>query len=341
MKSTLYILLIALFGFIPNKNCEVKSTNVDSCPCAVVTPPDTTPVLNPIGLIVMCGQSNMEGNNASDVLSSPYTLQYSNPTIYYKRTTLVSDTGKVQAFWSGKNNQWRYTYLSNIGPETSLAYELSKQDKKYGIVKYSLGGSALVDAFQGKLSYSAGIWCVNTTKAAGGQFGKHFDTLMQSFILPAIQRYKNLGYTPYIEAFSWCQGEYESGTGTYEATHYEPELKRLIDSFKVGVNPYASTQNMKVIISRIHNNFKVGTRPQLNAIRTALVNTANYYGSNGYWINTDLYPIRTDSVHWSKSGQIIHGQDIANIILSTPQARPLASRECVIYNYSLYKAAFK
>lgn len=266
-------------------------------------------------IIVMAGQSNMEGeNDGTTNISSPYTGALSNAKIYYKNTTSGTTNGAIQTLQYGTNNNWRTDHLNDVGPEIGLGYHLPiLLSHQIGIIKYSLGGSVLCD--DGVSVRSAGLWDVNGSASRAGSFGLHFPILVNNFVKPAIQKFIEAGYTPKIIAFSWCQGEGDA-TFLYGAQHYEERLTELLDEFKNqirGVEPNVDT--MHVVISRIHNNFSPA-RTYQNEIRTALVNVATNY-LNGHWINTDSYPTRTDDnfTHWTRQAQAAnHGQDIANLI---------------------------
>lgn len=273
-------------------------------------------VIDWLPVVVMAGQSNMEGDNSeTTALTSPYTGVLTNAKIYFKTTSSGTTNGVIQSFQNGVNNQWRTGQLPDNGPEVGVAYHLPLLiSHQIGIVKYSLGGSRLVD--DGVTNAASGLWDVNGDAGRAGVWGLHYYILVNNFVKPAIQKFIESGFTPRIYAFSWCQGESDA-TIQYCALNYETKLTQLLNQFKsdlVSIEPNVS--NINVIITRIHNNFNVGTRPYLTEVRTALVNVATNY-PNCQWINSDGYALKADNIHWTRQAQAAsHGQDVANVIAS-------------------------
>lgn len=264
-----------------------------------------------IPVIVMAGQSNMEGPNDASAVPSPYNLLLPNAKVFYKKST-DGPEGEIASLQYGVNNNWRESELKTCGPELSIGYQLPLEiGGKIGIIKYSLGGSRLVD--DSVTECKAGLWDVNGDPSRAGAYGLHFKKLVNNFVKPAIQKYIDAGYTPKIAAFVWCQGESDA-TIQYCAKNYEVKLTQLLNEFKNQLRTLdPGVDTMQVVISRIHNNFTPGKRPYLIEVRTALENVGNKY-TNAHWINTDAYPLMPDSTHWTKAGQIMHGLDITNTL---------------------------
>lgn len=267
-------------------------------------------------VVVMAGQSNMEGDNSeTTALTAPYTGVLSNAKIYFKTTSSGTTNGVIQSFQNGVNNQWRTSQLPDNGPEVGVAYHTPLLiSHQIGIVKYSLGGSRLVD--DGVTNSASGLWDVNGDAGRAGVWGLHYYILVNNFVKPAIQKFIDAGFTPRIYAFSWCQGEADA-TIQYCALNYETKLTQLLNQFKTdlaSIEP--NVANMNIIITRIHNNFNPGTRPYLTEVRTAQANVAANY-LNAHMINSDGYAVKSDNIHWTRQAQAAsHGQDVANVIAS-------------------------
>lgn len=267
-------------------------------------------------IIVMAGQSNEEGDNADTApISAPYTGVLADAKVFFKNNITATNNGVIQSLQAGVNNQWRTgtsSIINSIGPEISLGYQLPIDiSHPIGVVKFSLGGSRLVD--NGVTNSNGGLWDVDGDASRGGSFGLLFPILVNYFVLPAIQKYIAAGYTPKIAAFHWCQGEADA-TIEYCADNYQTKLVQLLDTFKDLVRAAdPNVDNMAVVISRIHNNFTPGTRPYLNTVRAAQVSIGTSY-TNASWIDTDSYPVKPDNTHWTKAAQITHGNDITNIL---------------------------
>jgi hypothetical protein len=302
--------IIALAFFVLIFGCQKKQHKEQYKTYSRPKPPATNPILD---VIVMAGQSNMVGNNSWIAMPIEYTSPMPFVLTFFKGNTSAVDDGVIQPLQYGVNNNWAANDRTSCGSEISLGSELSIVNaRRIGVVKYAYNGSMLVD--DGSLIYDAGLWDVNANAARCGTGGKHFDIFVNRFVLPAIAKYKALGYTPRISGFCWTQGEADASR-SFQSSHYQERMIQMIDSFKSVVNPYASTANMQVVISRLHNKFRVGERPYLNTVRTAQVNIANHYGVNGHWIDTDTYGVASDSTHFIKQAEIDMGIAMANFIL--------------------------
>lgn len=268
-------------------------------------------VVDFLPIVVMAGQSNMEGDNSdTTALSAPYVGALTNAKVYFKNTTSGTTNGVIQNLQNGVNNNWRSATLSSNGPEIGVGYHLPLLiSHQIGIIKYSLGGSRLVD--DGVTVSNAGLWDVDGNASRAGAFGLHFPILVNNFVKPALQKYIDAGFNPRLYAFSWCQGEADA-TIQYCADNYQTKLVQLLNQFKIDLQPFEpNVVNMNVIITRIHNNFNPGTRPYLTEVRTAQENVGNTY-ANALWLNSDSYAVKTDNIHWTRQAQAAqHGQAVA------------------------------
>lgn len=256
--------------------------------------------------VITCGQSNEEGAGVTTTGGGIYDNSQPYTYIFYKPDNTSTNNGKLQKynFNSGNNNYRTPVY---VGPDISVGVKYHElTGKPLLIIKYALGGSALVD--DGVTTTAAGIWQIDADATRANNL-LHYSIALNNFIIPCINYCKANGITLNIIAFNWCQGETDS-TSLLRSSAYESEFKRMFDALKTALTPYnVLSPNFRPLITRIHNNFTPGTRPFLTEIRTALVNLANYYG--GQWINSDSYSLIGDLIHWDSAGQIQHGIDRA------------------------------
>lgn len=253
--------------------------------------------------VILAGQSN-ESGSAIGTQTATYA-GYHNNYIFYKPDATSTNNGAFQCFKFGSNNACVAGDLSKGCPATTLSYQFYQDTKEpLLIIKYAYGGSCLVD--DGSV-YTNGLWQIDANATNANNL-VHYNILMNNFVIPAIQ----LAQSKHIEldfvSMFWCQGEGDSDSPTaYRSQHYEAELIRLFDSVKTTLQAQGvMNAGFKPIISRIHNNFNPA-RAYSGAVRTALVNVANHYGSS--WIDTDAYPLIADNTHFTMQGQETHGLD--------------------------------
>jgi len=255
--------------------------------------------------IICMGQSNEQGDGTANV-SNAYKNSQPNTLIFYKPDETSTDNGVLQNYQWGVNS--RYPGNFRASPDCSVGVEYNTlTGKPLLIIKYAVSGSALVD--DGSTTTAVGLWQIDANNSRANN-RLLYNMALNNFIIPCINYCTRNEITLNIIASCWTQGEADSNT-LIRANNYQTELIRLFDALKTALLPYGVlSENYKPLITRIHNNFTVGTRPYLSTVRAALENVANYYG--GQWINSDSYAVIADNTHWSNLGQEQHGIDRAN-----------------------------
>ena len=255
--------------------------------------------------IICMGQSNESGSDPSSV-GVAYRNSQPNTYIYFKPDDTSSNNGTLQQYQWGVNSTYDASFLASV--DASVGIEFNRlTGKPLLIIKYAVSGSALVD--DGTNTVAVGLWQIDAN-ASRANNRLLYSRALDNFIIPCINYCTRNEITLNIIASCWTQGEADSNT-LIRADNYQTELIRLFDALKAALLPYGVlSENYKPLITRIHNNFTVGTRPYLSTVRTALENVANYYG--GQWINSDSYAVIADNTHWSNLGQEQHGIDRAN-----------------------------
>jgi len=283
MKKILFIFFIVscfCFSYIKVNDAQPMYTN-------------KTDTLN---VVLMCGQSNMEGGT-NLVYSSTYS-GYQKAFIWYKLDSTV--LGVPTTYNKSVNSSYR-GINSYVGPDVSFGYVYNQlTNKKILMIKYALGGSAMVDD---GTTTTAGIWQVDADYTRSNGLA-HWRKLKYEWMLPIISYFKSKGIVLQFVSFLWCQGEADAAS-SYRAANYQTKLIQLIDSVQWNLN-YRNvlSPKFKPIITRIHNRF-YPARTYDDDIRTSQVNVANYF--NGYWINSDTFSLYSDSTHWTPVGQISQG----------------------------------
>lgn len=251
--------------------------------------------------IICLGQSNEEGGDSSTTPTSQYLNSQPHTTIFYKPDATSTNNGSIQFY----NNAVNSNYRSNKYPAADCSVGVKYNEltgKPLLIIKYALGGSALVD--DGVTTTTAGLWQIDANATRANNL-LHYDIALNNFIIPCINQSIMRGLNLNILATCWCQGESDS-TSLIRATNYQSELIRLFDALKTALIPYnVLSANYKPLITRIHNNFTPGTRPYLSTVRTAQENI------DPYFIDSDSFGLAADLTHYNNLGQIQHGIDRA------------------------------
>lgn len=290
-KSSFLLVVIILFSFSCSKVNSIKrADNIDN-----LEHPDSTF----LPIVFLCGQSNMEGVPADASLPAIFKDTMLNANVFYKPNNASEDDGSIESLKYSLNNNWRNPAFF-FGPETGIAYYLSRLGHKVAIVKYAYGGSKLSSV--GETNY--GCWQVNSNIALN-----HYRILIDNWAKPSIVHFRKAGYKPYIAAFIWCQGETDAHD-IAAANAYEANLRQLLNQFKKDMYKSDSlVATMRVIITRTRDSY-----PYSKLIRKAQENIASTY-LNAYLIDSDQWPLLSDNIHYTSTTQAqLHGKAIADIL---------------------------
>lgn len=253
---------------------------------------------NKLYAVICAGQSN-EAGGAPDYTTSAEYLGFQRSYIFFN--------GTIQTYKFTTNNS--ESSISNPCPQTSLGKRFTElTGNPLLMIKYAYSGSCLVDNGS---SYANGLWQIDgNTENYNGKF--HYNKLVNEYLLPCIQYALKKGIQLEILGFSWCQGEGDS-IDLFRTNNYKNEFTKLYNAVKnICIENNVASDNFCPIITRIHNNFNVGTRPYLSEMRTNLEELATELG--GYWIDSDAYSLYSDNTHYNAIGQIQHGIDRAEIL---------------------------
>lgn len=179
-------------------------------------------------VIVLAGQSNMEGNTWNDGLYAAIGSEK------YQAYVDGFPTIKIDFSCAGgshnSHDKFRTTCLGQgcsidqFGPEVGLAESLSKLTltQPVFLVKYAVGGTNLYTDWRSPSSGSA---------------GKLYTNLLL-FVVAALEEVENLGYAPDIRAFCWMQGESDSDVN-FASSYYE-RLKDFVGDVRAKLASYTS-----------------------------------------------------------------------------------------------------
>lgn len=253
------------------------------------------------------GQSNGEGGTTLS-----YTTTYSgyqNAYIWYKVDSTYE--GVPTTYNQAVNSSYR-SQNSYVGPDVSLAHEFyQRTGKKLMLLKYCLGGSALVD--DGVNTATAGIWQTDAdyTRSSGLA---HYRKFIYQWLYPFILYYQKRGVVVQFVTILWVQGESDAASA-YRSQNYAVKGVELLDSIRYNISIRGALHpNYRPIISRIHNHF-YPVRAYRNSIDSSQIIMANQL--NGLLLETNDIEVHSDSTHYTGNGQVMHGIKAATLIVDS------------------------
>mgnify|MGYP002516416493 FL=1 len=165
---------------------------------------DNTNENNNASVIVMLGQSNMEGHTYSKYLSktmgeekaNEYTKGYDDIKISYKCSmTLNSSNDEFVNVKLGEG-----TSVNQFGPEVGLAEYFHKENKEnIFIIKFAQGATSIFNQ-----------WAPRSLGKPGALYASSVE-----YVLSQVQKLEDMGYYPEIKAICWMQGEDDSNNDNY------------------------------------------------------------------------------------------------------------------------------
>lgn len=220
-----------------------------------------------INVVLLCGQSNAEGHTHNSA------LQLTGPTFYNKylagnsKTMIayncdfekyISEGFRPVALGMGFN-------ASRFGPEIGMAevFDSLDNERPIYIIKYTAGGTNL-----------AAQW---RPESAGGGSNNLFYKMID-YAYAQLEALVALGYTPYVKAFCWMQGEADSMSDlqTEKYAEYEEFLFQDIATY---FDPYTESaeEGIKMIDAGISSCITWKNYEEVNKAKKANVNsdTAN------------------------------------------------------------------
>jgi lysophospholipase L1-like esterase len=214
------------------------------------------------------GQSNMEGFGFVSELSEQQRKPAPRAMIFQGRMAEDGQEGGGIGLWAplaagygtGFSTDGTSNALSDrFGPELSFGQRLSerKTTNKIAIIKYTRGGSALVDGVSG-----FGSW--DPDYAKGNRRNQYDNALTAILRAMAVTDIDGDGRVDRLTpaGILWMQGEADAYNDANAAANYERNLARLIGLLRAAFN----NQNLPVVIGRIADS---GTTPATQVMKYA------------------------------------------------------------------------
>jgi hypothetical protein len=262
-----------------------------------------------IDVYLIGGQSNADGRAVASGLPSSLQQPQTNVPFYYGGVNGSGFTS-LQPESYGQINQGA---SQDFGPEVTFGlsmaqYTASQPNTEVAVIKYALGGTNL---------YSQ--WAAGGTGTEAGD-GSVYDSF-QNTVTAGLQalRTANPTATINIDGMIWMQGESDAviTNGVDESTNYGSELTAFIKDVR---QTYGT--NLPFVIGEL-SAYQTGTGPaaQRNNIRAAQISVASSLPDTGI-VNTDSFPLNSDSLHFSTSGQESLGYGFATQMQDLVSAAP-------------------
>lgn len=226
MKKTVLLLLPLLLG------CGGQTSSSSTSPSGSSFPSSSSEddlIPNMAQVILMFGQSNMEGHTYSQYLlntmgeekSKEYANGYEDVLISYSCT--VDNNTSNGEFVPVKAGQG-YS-LDRFGPEVGMAETLSSVDLESPVflIKFAQGATSLLRSWR---SPSSGL--------TGGLY-----TMAVEYVNSALSKLEDMGYYPEVKCICWMQGEDDSNSGQADE-YFDLEknfIKDLREEFSYYMDP--------------------------------------------------------------------------------------------------------
>lgn len=182
---------------------------------------------NKIQVVVMLGQSNMEGHTHNEYLSKTCsqekTLEYYNGynDVLISYCCSINFNTSHGEFVPVKVGQG--TSIDRFGPEVGMAeyYHNAELDHPVYLIKYAQGATSLCNQ-----------WLSPSSGKAGGLYNGAV-----AYITEQMQKLEDAGYYPELEAICWMQGENDSNE---DYSHYGEYLSNFIEDLRKDLLYYSN-----------------------------------------------------------------------------------------------------
>ena len=257
-------------------------------------------------VVILLGQSNMEGHTYTNYLTktmtdkaSEYAAGYDDVQISFWNTGTYTSNG---LFTSVKLGQGRSQ--NHFGPEVGIAETMHNAKKKnVFLVKYAQGATSL-----------SGHWR-SPSSSNSGRPGALYAGAVE-YILESMDVLENMGYYPEIKAICWMQGEDDSNGNQYNSYYtytkafvsdLRDELRLYMDLDGIGFLDAAIAANEVWKEHEIINNAKMQ-----NAAEDEL---SDFIDTNAEGLHTNYEPVgAVDIYHYDSDSMIKLGRLFGNVL---------------------------
>lgn len=219
-KSLRSLLLVSTFLFM-STSC---SNNTSSDQTTSTSNGDD----NKVQVVILLGQSNMEGHTYSQFLTKTvpdkaqeYADGYDNVKISFHNSGGYTSNNQFTSVKLGQGKS-----VNHFGPEIGIADKLNEANKdNVYLIKYACGSTSL-----------SGHW-ISPSSRNGTSGGTMYQGAVE-YILNAIKALEDMDYYPEIKAICWMQGEDDSNGNQYN--NYYTYTKNFIHDLREDLKLYMS-----------------------------------------------------------------------------------------------------
>ncbi|MEL6158227.1 MAG: DUF4347 domain-containing protein [Cyanobacteria bacterium J06623_5] len=245
-------------------------------------------VTNKVSVYLFGGQSNMAGvgsdaNDLSGARANPL------PDVQIWQDGINSFVDLRSGFDKNFGNGDGFGAELNFGFTLEAARDNGTADtEEIYLVKYALGSTSLAED-----------WAVNGQNNVYDDFNAWVGNALSSLTSQGI------GYS--VEGMLWMQGEQDAFNAS-QAADYQSNLTEFIGDIRQRYG-----QGVDFVIGRLHDELPNGFFAD-EVVRSAQTAVANA-DSRNFLVNTDSYPVSSDSVHFTSAGHLSLGEDFAQVFI--------------------------
>lgn len=234
------------------------------CLGGCATAPDTQGQANSYDVYFLGGQSNMEGFGYVAELPDELRASPDNVVIFHGRTVADGEDGGGMGAWAPLSPGHGFesevlegvTRLSDrFGPEVSFGHAIAAGEQHVALIKYSRGGTALVDGVSG-----FGSWDPDYTTGNGRNQLDNALTTMRMALRSRDVDGDGIEDRLVPAGIVWMQGEADAYDSAEASRDYAVNLARLVAIFRQELG----SDNLPIVIGRIRDS---GDTPQTRVMK--------------------------------------------------------------------------
>lgn len=234
------------------------------------------PPKSPILIIILAGQSNMDGRADKKDLPEDLAVPQSDVRFFYRDSWTFLQPG----------SSWRVKQPELFGPEISFGRAMADRhpEQKFALVKHAKGGTSLADEWN---------------PAGGVHYKILFDRIRRA---TAELSREDLAWE--VKGFVWMQGERDADFISYAAA-YETNFVKFIEA----VRRELEQPELPFVFGQIHApTYKFRTQ-----VREAQAKVARAV-KNSRMVRTDDLPMQNDQTHYDANGFVMLGRRFADAL---------------------------
>ncbi|HOE15307.1 MAG TPA: sialate O-acetylesterase [Candidatus Paceibacterota bacterium] len=258
-------------------------------------------------VIVLLGQSNMEGHTQSRFLTNTMPDKASEYAAGYEdvKISFVNSGGYTSNNEFVSVNLGQGLSTNHFGPEIGIAETMHNANKRnVFLIKYAHGSTSL-----------SGHWISPSSNL--GRSGSMYRGAV-NFILSCMDQLENMGYYPEIKAICWMQGEDDSNGNQYDS--YYNYTKNFVKDLREDLKLYMDLEGIAFLDAAIAALDHVWTKHEIinnakrqNAEEDAL---SFFIDTNNEGLKTNHEPVgAVDIYHYDSSSMIKLGRLFGNILI--------------------------